>query len=278
MEGTKTNPALLAVACLALIAMPARAVDGVLEIHQACVATGCFPGDGPGFPVEIAEPGSYRLTSNLQVPDEDTTGIEVTVELVTIDLNGFAIRGVTQCSVTECSPAGDGTGIDGSSGHSNVRVRNGSVESMGASGIHLAAGSSVEDVHAASNGGTGIVAERIVDSVSLANGGTGIGSDQNGATEGCIARLNHGDGIRSTGVVVNSASFSNSGSGIVSSLAGVIRGNVVADNDGLGLELGPTSGYADNTLISNNGGSSNPQVSGGIELGTNICGTDTNCP
>lgn len=46
--------------------------------------------DQPGFPVSILNPGSYRLTSNLEVPSENTTAIEVLVSDVTIDLNGFA--------------------------------------------------------------------------------------------------------------------------------------------------------------------------------------------
>ena len=54
---------------LALMASPALAVDGVLEINQTCaVLTGCFAGDAPGFPVTMdsTTPGkSFRLTSDL---------------------------------------------------------------------------------------------------------------------------------------------------------------------------------------------------------------------
>ena len=39
-----------------------------------------------------------------------------------------------------------------------------------------------------------------------------------------------------------------------------------------------TSAYKDNYFDGNNGGNENPQVSGGIEIGTNICGGDTTCP
>ncbi len=41
--------------------------------------------------------------------------------------------------------------------------------------------------------------------------------------------------------------------------------------------VGP-SGYGGNVFTGNNGGNANPQVSGGFELGTNICGSDTVCP
>jgi hypothetical protein len=37
--------------------------------------------------------GSYRLTSNLVVPDANTDAIDVNADEVTIDLNGFSIIG-----------------------------------------------------------------------------------------------------------------------------------------------------------------------------------------
>jgi len=96
-----TRIAMASALVTALAAAPALAVDGVLEINQACVAAGCFPGDGPGFPVEITIPGSYRLTSNLTVPDDDTTAILLQgVRLVNLDLNGFSILGQYACGVS----------------------------------------------------------------------------------------------------------------------------------------------------------------------------------
>jgi hypothetical protein len=38
------------------------------------------------------------------------------------------------------------------------------------------------------------------------------------------------------------------------------------------------SGYANNVLNDNNGGNANPQLFGGVQMGTNICGGDTVCP
>lgn len=278
METSMTSRLLLVLACLFLIALPVRAVDGVLEIHQACVAGGCFPGDDPGFPVEITEPGSYRLTGNLQVPDEDTTGIEITVESVTIDLNGFTIRGITECGTSSCSPVGDPATGEGVKGDDFVTVRNGFVESMGAFGILLGQYSVVEDVTARSNALSGIRASRVLNSVAVGNGASGVSTIgvQPSAVAGCIARLNHGAGIRTSwGSVVNSSSYLNKGPGIYGNHA-LVTGNFVDNNDGFGLELIGESGYSNNTLTNNNGGG--PQVDGGIEIGTNLCGTDTNCP
>jgi hypothetical protein len=79
------RPVLTLLLLLAL-ATPALAVDGVLGINQACaVNTGCFAGDTPGFPVTISASGSYRLTSKLNVPDENTGGISVNANDVGID-------------------------------------------------------------------------------------------------------------------------------------------------------------------------------------------------
>lgn len=114
----------------------AVAGNGVLEIHPDCAATGCFPGDAPGLPVEIAQPGSYRLTGNLQVPDEDTTAILVQSDDVAIDLDGFAIHGVTTCGLTSCQPVGTGAGIHPFA-QTGVSVRGGAVRGMGETGVLL---------------------------------------------------------------------------------------------------------------------------------------------
>ena len=97
---------------LLALAGPALAVDGVLEINQTCaISTGCFPGDSPGFPVSVTQPGSYRLTGNLDLSAEgvNVSGIAVSVSSATIDLGGFYIAGPTSCSGSgtsiNCSPS-----------------------------------------------------------------------------------------------------------------------------------------------------------------------------
>src|SRR5262245_38474761 len=91
-----------------ILATPALAVDGVIEINQVAVfAGGITPGDTPGFPATLSQPGSYRLTGNLDVTkmqngnpqpsSENITAILVTADDVQIDLNGFAIIGPVTC-------------------------------------------------------------------------------------------------------------------------------------------------------------------------------------
>src|SRR2546423_9959248 len=125
------------------VAMPAWAVDGVILIDQNKAMTGnVTPGDTPGFPVTISLPGSYRLASNLTVPDSDTTAIRITAANVTLDLNGFAILGPTTCSRTGSPPPGflncfigSGNGVESfiasSEVPSNIAVINGTVRGMG---------------------------------------------------------------------------------------------------------------------------------------------------
>ena len=96
----------LSLALGASFAGSALAGDGSREINQACADnTGCFTGDATGLPVKITGAGSYRLTSNLIVPDENTTGIEVSTSDVSIDMNGFAIiRSGCEGATTNCTP------------------------------------------------------------------------------------------------------------------------------------------------------------------------------
>ena len=107
---------LLCTFLLLLLAGPALAVDGVGEINQTCAtATGCFSGDAAGFPVTISTSGSYRLTSRLVLPNENTDGILVSTSSVSIDLNGFEITGPVTCAGGPilCTPAtGTGSAID----------------------------------------------------------------------------------------------------------------------------------------------------------------------
>lgn len=57
-----------------------------------------------------------------------------------------------------------------------------------------------------------------------------------------------------------------------------VLNTVAHGNSSFALVVSGPSGYAGNVFNVNNGGNANPQVSGGIQLGTNICGGDTVCP
>jgi hypothetical protein len=131
--------------------------DGRIEINQSCATvTGCHPNDTPGFPVSMNFPSaasSYVLTSDLVVPDANTTGV-VLPNGSTLDLNGFQIQGPTACSGKPAACSGGGTGIGVFAGIGNT-IKNGTIRGMGLSGIQMSGGR-VENMLIQGNGGRGI--------------------------------------------------------------------------------------------------------------------------
>lgn len=270
--------ALRTIAVLVATSLPATAAlaaDGALEIHQACVADGCFPGDGPGFPVEITEEGSYVLTSNLQVPDEHTTAIDSLVTSVHLDLGGFVISGVTQCVAGTCAPIGNGTGVA-----IIGTVRNGTVRGMGRTGINASEGL-IEDVVSARNGLHGIVIGNGVvrDSVAFGNHGAGILSESSEVVD-CVARDNGATGINAFSGLIRSSVVRSNGlrldsAGVVVTV-GTAEGNLIYSNRGPGLDLfAGSAAYGNNQLWNNNQAIGpmvdNQVVGGGVQLGPNLC-------
>ncbi len=150
--------AIVAVAVLAFDAAPSLAVDGVLEISQSCAeGPGCFPGDAAGFPVVIANSGSYRLTSDLDAPDTATNAIEIDADDVHLDLNGFVVRGKAGCeSEAACAPAAGGGIIAGELLGDRVTIRQGTVQSFGGDGFVLRHHALIENVSVAGIAGDGI--------------------------------------------------------------------------------------------------------------------------
>src|SRR5262245_59149281 len=111
MKAQRRAP-VVTLALVLLAPVAAFGVDGVDLINQSRANAGdVTPGDAAGFPVTISRAGSYRLSGNLTVPNQNTTAIEITADNVTIDLNGFSILGPVVCSGSPlaCTPAA-GTG------------------------------------------------------------------------------------------------------------------------------------------------------------------------
>jgi hypothetical protein len=78
----------------ALIATPAAAVDGEILLTQTrALQGGITPGDAPGFPITLTQPGAYKFASNI-TPPPGQDGIEVKEADITIDLNGFRLHGM----------------------------------------------------------------------------------------------------------------------------------------------------------------------------------------
>jgi parallel beta-helix repeat protein len=296
----------LALVCAVVLGTAGRAlaVDGVIEINQArALQGGVTPGDTPGFPVTIDTPGSYRLTGNLTLPG-GADAILITTDHVTLDLNGFAILGCVPAPPAFCI-AGPDTGVN-ADGRSNVTVVNGTVRGMARDGIMTGANGRVERIRAILNGRDGISvgnSSLVTGSTASQNGRIGIfAADRNSTVSGNtatnnvsagiratasmvtgnLARNNGGNGIQAGDVADNSPGESavsgntvvdNAGDGIECGSGCSVVGNAASHNSGLGLRLGSTAGYVHNVLSFN----ANPQVSGGIQMGANVCGTAL-CP
>jgi hypothetical protein len=129
-------------------------------------------------------------------------------------------------------------------------------------GIHATPGSTVTGNSAANNVSVGIFVPSgctVTGNSVTGNGGTGI-------------QANVGPSVVSWNTV-----RSNTGDGIHCGDGCSVVSNVAGDNSVLGLRLESTAGYVHNVLTGNNGGNANPQASGGIQMGANVCGTAL-CP
>lgn len=261
--------AAIAVAMM-MLAGVARAGDGRLEISQSCVATGCFAGDAPGFPVETEAGKSYVLTSSLTVPDANTIGVTLADRAV-LDLNGFEIAGPTACAGAPASCTGTGTGI-GVYAQDHSTIRGGAIRGMGRYGIGAEVGVTVEDMLVEGNGDHGIFlnygpdgpeAHLIRRTRVVGNGGNGI---LNSAGFGGIGSL-----------VTDCVIHGNEQAGI-GAIRTQITNTVISRNGSFGVS-GSSYGLGHSTVIFNNGGNDQAQTSGTFfTLGTNVCGTDTTCP
>lgn len=292
------------------LASSARAVDGAIEINQACAAgPGCFPGDAAGFPVTIGGRGSYRLTSNLTAPDQDTTVIAIAVGGVTLDLNGFTIAGTGDYGLppsTTCSGTGNGSGVSASS--DSVVVSNGLIVGMGRHGVSLTSNSRVERVFVnnccgsgilvgsgslvresvvSENLGNGIVtgaATRVSACIAAGNGVSGIASVSNTrvSVEGCIATGNGVDGIAGgpQSAVSDSITTGNLDDGIALFGSAQVVESVAFSNGDRGITVLGSPATFDSTAVGLNVSNTNTglELSGGVVIGCNVLEGVTTCP
>jgi hypothetical protein len=269
----------------------ALASEGVIEInHARALAGGVTPGDAPGYPVTVSTAGSYRLTSDLVMPDAGTSGIELTADHVQLDLAGFAIVGPVQCTSGSCSSSGAGMGIQGvfAAGQAadDVVLRNGTLRGAGRFGAALGASCRVERMTFSGNGDAGLVlgllgwvsesraenndsdgfrlnsSSRIENCIAMLNGGYGItvfGSSVR--VEGCTVSANLGGGINGADLVVLHGLVSgNTGIGGIRLLTrGMVLGSQVIGNTGSGIScVGSVSSsegclVADSVVVGNSG-------------------------
>lgn len=259
--------------------------SGAKEINQDCATgSGCFSGDSGGFPVKISEPGTYRLTSNLDISGVTNPELRVAIDVdspnVNINLGGFAILGATTCTgspVTSCLPTGSGAGIRSFFAGDNLTVSNGTIRGMGGDGIACGARCTVVGVRALENGADGIhVSARtslIMNNLVHRNGDDGI--DALGVIRGNSSEHNMDHGIFSqpgSSVIGNAANL-NGGDGVRCASC-LLLDNTIFNNVGFGATLSLGAAYGRNMIYENDAGA----ISGsGLQVDTNLCGTGTAC-
>jgi parallel beta-helix repeat protein len=257
---------------LLFFTQPALATDGVLEINQTCaVQTGCFVGDTAGFPVTILYSGSYRLTSNLTVSDENADGISVNANFVGIDLNNFSILGPVSCSEVgaipvTCSPSGGiGRGIHAPQLNCcggatpifamGTSVRSGSIMGMGREGVRLGVQSEILNLRVQSNATLGIytgAGSTIRGNTVRGHPGAGIFGDDGSTISGNTA---YGNGLGiggSSGTTIAGNTASRNGDGISAGAGSSASGNTTSYNLNRGIH-GSSAMILDNSVQSNGG-------------------------
>src|SRR5262249_30969431 len=198
-------------------------------------------------------------------------------------------------------PAAVGQGISGGTAN-NVTVMNGTIRGMH-DGIVLGNYARVEGVRTLGNFDNGIYVTLtgiVKGNIAAQNGNRGIATAQYALIDGNVVYDNGGGGINAGGEAkIRGRVFSlptsdaaaaawgpagigatlsshNSARGILAAFS-TVRGNTAFGNTDVGLNIG-ASGYAENLVSNNNGGDTNPQVSGGLEMSGDVCGGDLSCP
>jgi hypothetical protein len=230
--------------------------SGVITIDQArAEAGGVTPGDAPGFPVTISQPGSYRLAGNLNVAAANLRAIEITADNVTLDLAGFAIVGPVACSGTppggsvSCTPASNGTGVYAAS-RNGVAIRDGAVRGFGYGVI---------------NGWLGSVERVRISHVTE----YGIYGDTGTQVAGNSVDRSGGHGIYGYADVRDNAVRWAQGAGIGAGFGAIVTGNRIAGVGAWGISayMGGNAAVGHNSITNAGAGG----IYQGISLGGNVC-------
>jgi len=214
----------------------------------------------PGTPTathEITAPGSYYLTANV-TGESGKSGILISSNNVSIDLNGFVLVGVPGAT--------RGIDLTASANRQSVSISDGVVRGWPAGGISASAASIVrgvmlDEVTCDLNGGPGaILGNGARATYCLFSSNTGTGLSLGGAAIGCLASSNTGNGFQingtasdcvatsntlagfsvSQGALENCKAIQNTGNGIEVQ-ASTVRGCVAESNGSNGIEAGNRS-------------------------------------
>lgn len=184
----------------------------MIRIDKNAVDVGeITPGDKPGYPILVSEPGSYLIASDLDVTS-DQGFLYIQADNVTIDLGGHFVSG----------PGDRGTGNGVIIWGSNASIKNGTIAAFAGWGIHGPEG----DCH------------QISDVLLINNAGGGARLAGNGhRVRNCVARQNAGDGfiIGDGSQVLETIAIGNEGNGICCGSACSVETSVALSNHRAGV-------------------------------------------
>lgn len=204
-------------------------VSNAVEAVEARIDLATVAGNST-YQHQITQPGSYYLSSNLEVTA--SYGIIIWASGVTLDLNGFEISRVS---------GNGGDGIYISSGHDRITVRNGSIVGFDRGITSFGEGCLFEKLAVSGCTSYGIYAgigSGIVDCRAHGNPGNGIFASSGSSLSGCTASKNEGeDGIYagSGSSLTDCTAYDNQSKyGIYASQGSTLRGCTAYSNAGGG--------------------------------------------
>lgn len=258
----------LAIAAIFGVFIIAPASAQVVITQTKAIAGNVTPGDSPGFPVTLTQPGAYVLGSNLSVP-ANAVGIGVNNNNIDIDLKGFTITGNGVGGWGIASPYGEGS------------IHDGTITQFRNSGIYLRGTSwTIVNMKITRNGGPGVdgsgsAAMEVRGSLISGNGNHGILTGDaafilnNRITQNGRIGVRCFEACHVEGNVLDRNDFG------VETVSGLVIGNTIARSTGAGvfddgLDTNPfDTGMANNMLINNS--PSGVQVVRAIDVHPNTC-------
>ena len=181
----------------------------------------------------INQSGAYELANNLGFTTNSGACLEITADLVTIDLAGFSISG--------SGIAGPTTAIEADKTTTGIAVRNGSISAF-AAGVNLGGVDSI--VEGLRVFGIGLTPSPDITSIGIA--ANGIIRDNTALNFKGFAEA--GTGIVATGTVVGNF-VSGNGAGMQINQGSTVIGNLAIQNSDLGIEVVCPSNVTDNTAV-----------------------------
>ena len=212
-----------------------------------------YAGDGQidiaYLPYTIDQSGSYIVVKDITLATQDTNGIIINVDNVTIDLNGHTLTGQGKAVGT----IGSGITVNGT--HYNIAIKNGTLRDWRMDGVSAtyASNSQFESLRCYNNGGSGLMAGsncKIIGNTSQDNGEYGIS-------------------VSVSNTIVNNSSRNNGKSGIYTNTACVINGNSCYDNTDNGISASSGSTVINNSCYHN--GKSGISAMTGSNILSNSC-------